>query len=72
MDKELTDKQKLFCMEYVKDHNGTRAYLRAYPNTKKESTASTQASALLQKPEIKAYLTRHMEKIEEVFAITHN
>ncbi|MBO7713395.1 MAG: terminase small subunit [Methanobrevibacter sp.] len=30
MKKELNEKQKLFCLEYLKDFNGTRAYKTVY------------------------------------------
>lgn len=30
----LTPKQRLFCYEYVLDHNGKRSYQAAYPNCK--------------------------------------
>ena len=36
----MTDKQQLFCDEYLKDFNATRAYKVAYPNCKKDETAN--------------------------------
>lgn len=44
--KKLTDKQELFCLEYIKDLNATQAYLRSY-GAKKETTARINASKLL-------------------------
>lgn len=43
----LTEKQKRFCDEYLIDLNATRAYMVAYPNVKKESTAAAAAARLL-------------------------
>jgi phage terminase small subunit len=45
----LTDKQELFCNEYLKDLNGTQAAIRAGYS---EKTASEQAYQLLQLPQI--------------------
>nr|DAP44129.1 MAG TPA: Terminase small subunit [Caudoviricetes sp.] len=43
----LTPKQRLFCYEYVLDHNGKRSYQAAYPNCKAPGSAESQASRLL-------------------------
>lgn len=45
-DYRLTEKQKRFVDEYVIDLNGTRAYKAAYPNVKKDESASVCASQL--------------------------
>lgn len=50
-----TEKQEIFCKEYIIDFNGTRAYIDAYstPTKKvKNSVARTQASKLLAKANI--------------------
>ncbi|MBN3949382.1 MAG: terminase small subunit [Nostoc sp. NMS7] len=52
----LTDLQLRFCQEYVKDLNGTKAYLRAGYTAKSESAAAAGASALITNPKIKIYL----------------
>lgn len=52
----MTDRQRKFADEYLIDGNGTRAYKAAYPNVKKDSTASVCASQLLRKPNVKAYI----------------
>lgn len=56
---ELTDKQDLFCLEYLKDLNATQAAKRAGYS---EKTAYSIGSELLKKPEI---LTRIKEAMDE-------
>lgn len=46
MPKKLAAKRELFCQEYLKDLNGTRAYCAAYPGVS-EKSARTNASRLL-------------------------
>lgn len=48
----LTEKQKRFCEEYIKDFNGTQAAIRAgyYPKTR------TTASEYLAKPNVSSYV----------------
>ena len=43
----MTDKQRKFCDEYLIDCNATRAYRKAYPNVKKDSSAAVCAAKLL-------------------------
>lgn len=50
----LTEKQKMFCKEYLKSENATEAYLKAYKCTPK--TANSNGCKLLAKEEIKAYI----------------
>lgn len=50
----LTDNQKKFCKEYIKNGNATEAYLKAYKCTPK--TANSNGSKLLGNEKIKAYL----------------
>ena len=52
MNKKLTDKQEMFCAEYIIDFNGTQAYYRAGYKAKNDNTARTQAHKLLTKPNI--------------------
>lgn len=51
----LTDKQKIFCQEYIKDLNATQAAIRAGYS---EETARSIASENLSKPDIKAEIDR--------------
>lgn len=57
---ELTDKQRAFCIEYVKDYNKKQAAIRAGYS---ERTADSQASQLLSK-------TKVLERIEYLKART--
>lgn len=50
----LTEKQKLFCKEYLKSQNATEAYSKAYKCTPK--TANSNGCKLLTNDKIKAYL----------------
>lgn len=45
----MTEKQKLFCDEYLKDLNGTRAYRAIYKNIKTDNAAGVRANKLLKK-----------------------
>lgn len=49
LEKELTPAQERFCREYIRDDNGTRAYLRSHPSASYE-TAKREASRLLTSP----------------------
>lgn len=52
----LTEKQKEFCREYVRNGgNGTKAYLYAY-DSKSETAASIESSKLLRKDCITEYI----------------
>lgn len=56
MDKDnLTDKQRLFCHEYLKDLNGTQAAIRAGYS---ENSAQEIASENLSKPMVSEYLEK--------------
>lgn len=50
----LTEKQKLFCKEYLKSENATEAYLKTYKCTPK--TANSNGCKLLTNDKIKEYL----------------
>lgn len=52
---QLTDKQRLFCDEYLKDFNATRAYKSVYGGVKQHS-AETAASRLLKNDEVQSYI----------------
>lgn len=53
----LTEKQKAFCREYVRNNgNGTQAYLIAY-NGNSERAASIESSKLLRRDDITEYIT---------------
>lgn len=58
----MNRKQQNFCDEYLKDFNGTRAYMVAYPDVN-ENTARNNASRLLADASIKQYIEEHSRKI---------
>lgn len=62
--KELTPKQKAFCDEYLIDLNGARAYKKIYKNIKNDATARANASRMLTKANIKAYIAERMKEIQ--------
>lgn len=56
---ELTEGQKLFCIYWMKNHNATQAYFKAYDC--KYNTANTEGPKLLVKPRVKAEIARLKE-----------
>ena len=52
----MTAKQKRFADEYLIDLNATRAYKAAYPQVKKDTTASAAGTRLLGNVNVKAYI----------------
>lgn len=59
----MTEKQKIFCDEYLIDLNGTRAYKAAYPNIKSDNAAAVRANKLLKKKEIKEYIQQRLDEL---------
>ena len=66
---ELEEKQKMFCKEYLVDFNGTQAAIMAGYSKK---TANEQASRLLTKVNVQAYLKKLIEKRNERTKITQD
>ena len=60
MKEELNEKQKLFCLEYLKDFNATRAYQKVYWVSDK--TANKAWPRLLVNVGIQNYLASKVEK----------
>lgn len=60
----ITPKQKRFCLEYVVDHNGTQAAIRAGYSPTNPNAAGVMAHELLRIPKIKDEIQRH----EDLFA----
>lgn len=52
---KLTDQQKLFCREYIVDYSGKQAAIRAGYS---EHTAKFQASDLLTRPNLRAFIQK--------------
>lgn len=66
----MTDKQKLFCDEYLKDFNATRAYKEAYPSCKKDATARVNGCKLLTNTNIAEYIEQQKELLKSKMEIT--
>ncbi len=62
--KKMTDKQKRFCDEYLKDLDSIRAYMSSYTNVKDRLTASKAAYNLMIKPHVREYLDEKLKEIE--------
>lgn len=60
MKKGLNEKQKMFCLEYLKDFNWTRAYKQVYGWT--DDSARRQASRLLTNVHVQKFLWSRVEK----------
>jgi len=71
IDKEtgLSDKQRIFCEAYIFDWNGTRAYKKAYPHVK-DTTAAVEASKLLRKPNVAAYIEEIQKDIFKLIGVS--
>ena len=65
----MTEKQKIFIREYLKDFNGTRAYKEAY-NCENEDTARKNASRLLTNVDIRQEIEELSNKQLEELDIT--
>lgn len=65
---DLTDKQVKFCQEYIIDHNGTQACIRAGYSKK---SANEQASQHLAKLNIQNYITDLKNNTANKAGITH-
>lgn len=60
----LTEKQKLFALEYLKDLNAARAYKEVYTSCKKDSTARANSSELLTNTNIQNYIKEQIDGIK--------
>lgn len=60
---KLTVKQQAFADYYIELANATDAYLKAYPNVKKEATARAAGSRMLTNVSVKAYIDNLMEEL---------
>lgn len=60
----LTSNQRAFADEYIRNKgNATQAYLFAYPNVKKETTASSNGSKLLRNTKVSKYIADRTKEI---------
>lgn len=67
---KMTDKQILFCNEYIKDFNATRAYKAAYPTCTKDSTANVNGSKLLRNTKVQDYINQLKEELKAQGKVT--
>ena len=65
----LTEKNKIFCREYIFDWNGARAYKVAYPNIS-EDNARIRASQLLTNINIQKYIKLIQDDLEKIAGIS--
>ena len=68
----MTEKQKIFADEYLIDLNATRAYKVAYPNVKKDETASAAGSRMLGNVKVKSYIGEQLRKLHDERSATAN
>ena len=62
----LTSNQRAFADEYIRNKgNATQAYLFAYPNVKKETTARANASRLLTNANVSKYIADRTKELLE-------
>lgn len=62
----LSNQQRTFCEEYVKNgSNATQAYLIAYKSCKTEKTAGVNASRLLGNARVQDYIKELQEELKE-------
>lgn len=59
----MTEKQRLFADEYLKDLNGTRAYKTIYTTIKNDNVAAVRANTLLKQKDISNYISKRLEEI---------
>ena len=59
----MTEKQRLFADEYLKDLNGTRAYKAIYTTIKNDNVAAVRANTLLKQKDISDYISKRLEEI---------
>ncbi len=64
IEQKLTVKQQAFADFYIELGNATDAYLKAYPNVKKEATARAAGSRMLTNVSVKSYIDERMEELK--------
>lgn len=62
-DSGLTYNEKIFANEWCIDRNGTRAYRVAFERCKNRNVAGVEASRMLRKPTVAAYVNERLEEI---------
>lgn len=77
---KLSDKQRLFCQNYVKHFNALKAYRESYPTCKTDNAAAAASTRLMKKPEIQDYIKELKEEntrdfkqdLQEILEDLHN
>lgn len=64
IERKLTVKQQAFADFYIELGNATDAYLKAYPNVKKEATARAAGSRMLTNVSVKSYIDNRMDELK--------
>lgn len=59
----MTEKQKRFADEYLKDLNATRAYRAVYKNCRTDETAAVAASRMLRNVKVEKYIKEQTEAL---------
>lgn len=65
MSKELTQKMKSFCHEYIIDWNATRSYKAAGYSANTYNVAGVEAHKLLKNPKVQAYIEDIQSNLEK-------
>lgn len=68
----MTDAQKIFCDEYLKNLNATEAYKVAYPKCKKEDSARKAGSRLLTIVDIQEYIQERINERQKRTEVTQD
>ena len=68
----MTEKQKIFCDEYLVDLNATRAYKAAYTNVKNDNTAGVNANKLLRNAKISEYIQKRLDEKTDALIAKQN
>ena len=71
IEQKLTVKQQAFADFYIEQGNATEAYLKAYPNIKKEVTARAAGSRMLKNVSVKAYIDERLEELQIKKRVLH-
>ena len=67
----LTDTQRRFCEEYVKDYNAPQAYMRASETCTNNKNASIVANRILKKPEALNYIHKIQKEVFEAKCVNY-
>ena len=70
--KKLTEKQKLFCDEYLIDLNITRAYKAAYASCKSDEAAASNGNRLIRNDKVREYIAERIKEREQRTEITQD